>query len=147
MVSADLEDVFVKVLINLEDALVRFIAPGSVARLAELQLREGKHFFKEQPQGSHMDAEPPWPEVIADPQVVRTIVDQLAFGRMVNGRPAKKPTDCVASRSLLLSNFEGMRCRECPVHANSENGQCSKAKVWPCVFGRALANGIAPSSG
>ena len=111
-------------------------------RIAKLQLQEGRHFFREQPQGSHMDEEPPWPEVIADPRVVRTTVDQCAFGQVVNGLPAKKPTDCMASHPLLLSNFEGMRCRGCPVHANLENGQCNKAKVWPWAFSRALVNGI-----
>ena len=111
-------------------------------RMAQLQLQGGRHFFREQPQGSHMDAEPPWPEVLADPRVSRRTVDQCAFGQMVNGLPAKKPTDCLASHPLLLKEFEGKRCQGCPEHANLMNGQCDKAKVWPWAFSRALVNGI-----
>ena len=99
------------------------------------QLNAGRHFFREQPEGTHMDEELPWPEVIAYPGVCRTTVDQCAFGQMVDGLPAKKPTDCLASHPILLTEFRGMRRRGSPVHADLQNGRCTPAKVWPWAMG------------
>ena len=45
-------------------------------KMALIQLKAKRHFFREQLEGTLMDEEPPWPDVLAFPGVARETVDQ-----------------------------------------------------------------------
>jgi hypothetical protein len=111
-------------------------------RIALLQLRSGRHFLREQPFPTLMDEEPPWPEVIAHPSVIRVVVDQCRFNQVLNGLPVKKPTEILTSAEDLAKPFRDKRCLGCPAHASLEGGQGDKAKLWSWEFSQAVVNGI-----
>ena len=108
--------------------------------------------MREQPFPTLMDEEPPWPEVIAFPGVVRKVVDQCAFGQNISGQPVKKTTEILASDRILVKHFEDRRRRGDHVHKTLEgSGDTDKAdvcarlgvqKLWTWNFSRAVVNGV-----
>ena len=89
-----------------------------------------------------MDEEPPWPEVLKDPNVVRKVVDQRRFGMRSGGMLVKKPSEVLASSKILITHFKGKRCTGDHDHATLEGSRCDTAKLRTWEFSRAVVNGI-----
>lgn len=83
--------------------LVRYVTPeawqrayedaaphGSLCgKLAKIQLRKGRHFLSEQPQGFDSYFEEPWPEVLNNPRVVQQPYHRCMTGLQAQYGPHK----------------------------------------------------------
>ena len=78
---------------NIDAPLARF-----AGQVAHEQLLDGLDFVNEQPTGSSMYKEPPWPTVLKHPRVSSVRFDQCQLGQKnSHGDPVKKPTELVLS--------------------------------------------------
>jgi len=84
----------------------------SCARLALIQIREGRYFIVEQPSGSWLYNESPWPTVLEHKSIVRVEIHQCMLGQKTKeGLPAKKPyswftcwRSCGCCTSMAMEN-------------------------------------------
>ena len=94
----------------------------------------------ENPKGSWLFDEPPWPTVLKRPTTIHVVVDQCTMGlKTRDGLPAKKPTVLYSNSSHLLKPFENMRCKGNHEHGHLVGGRAAAAQVWPWYFASRLA--------
>eukprot|EP00435_Cladocopium_sp_Y103_P057491 s245_g19.t2 len=111
-------------------------------KVALFQLSEGRHFLVEQPQGSTLFEEPPWPKVLSKPETKRIIFHQCRVKQYVNGLLCKKATELIASSEILLTPFIGLVCTGDHQHAVLMGGQAHKAQRWSREMRDRIAFGI-----
>ena len=86
-----------------------------VGQVAQEQLSDGLDFINEQPTGSMLYQESPWPAVLQHPRVSSTKFDQCQLGQKNSeGLPVKKPTELVHSDDNLAYYFRGLTCGRIP---------------------------------
>jgi hypothetical protein len=100
-------------------------------RLAQIQLEAHRHFLVEQPLGSTMFETHPWPKVVQDSRSLSIVFDQCQVGQTINGLPARKPTELIASASELLKPFCGKVCDGSHEHIILTGAAAKKAQKWP----------------
>ena len=104
---------------------------------AHAQLRDELDFVNEQPTGSSMYDEKPWPEVVNHPRTSQTIFDQCQFGQKnSNGEPVKNSTALLTSDTDLPYYFEGLTCGRFPKRCNGKHAhltgrEANVARKWP----------------
>ena len=86
---------------------------GTLAgEVAFIQIRAGRHFRAEHPQGSAMFQLAVWKMLAREPQVVRVLVHQCMTGLRGprSGLPIKKPSEFWASDETLVEPLRGLLC-------------------------------------
>ena len=111
-------------------------------QLAQIQLNAHKHFLVEQPLGSTMFETHPWPKVVQDSRSLSIVFDQCQVGQTINGLPARKPTELIASASELLKPFCGKVCDGSHQHIILTGAAAKKAQKWPFEMCSRIAHGI-----
>ena len=114
-------------------------------RVALLQLRNGRHFFCEQPSPTWLWHVDPWPQLGKSKQVLTRRIHQCKLGQVgPKGLPAKKPTELIASAEELLTPFSSDRCQndhqhdECWGHRAHLHG----LQVWTWEFATKVVEGV-----
>ena len=89
------------------------------SRLYKLQLGEGRYFLHEHPQSAASWAEKCVADISRDPLVMRSEIDQCAYGLTSKDKdgvaPAKKPTSFLTN-SIGLRNALSKKCQGCVRH-------------------------------
>ena len=121
------------------------------SEIAAFQMRSGRHFVTEQPAASTMFKSREWTMFMGNLPVHECVFDQCMVGLKshTSGLPVKKPTRLVSSSALILSRFQGLRCKNHPEHAaittlaNASHSVASTGvQVWPIGLCNRLADGI-----
>ena len=114
-------------------------------RLYKMQLDEGRYFLHEHPRTARSWQEKCMQSIINHPLVVRTEIDQCAYGlrsRDSQGEaPAKKPTSFLTN-SAGLRDAVGKRCSGFCRHVQLVDGRASAAQIYPQELCRAVTRGI-----
>ena len=84
--------------------------------VAQMQLKKGLHFICEQPAGSDLYYEHPWPAVLNHPGVYQQRYDRCVAGAKAQYGPhkgvsVKKASTMTASSKILLGPFEDLQYR------------------------------------
>ena len=106
------------------------------------QLREGRHFFVEQPYPSHILKVAPWDRVQKHPAFIAVVFDQCRCGQRKGGLLVKKPTIAMASSPCLTAPFENLRCRGDHQHAETWGQGTEHLQVWPWGLAERVVQGI-----
>ena len=113
------------------------------AEIALKQMSGGRFFLVEQPSGSWLFAEYPWPQVINNENIVSIEIHQCVLGQKTKeGFPAKKPTTLVANHPVLLEPFRNSRCHGRHVHGHLIGGRAAAAQVWPWKMAEKIVQGV-----
>ena len=116
------------------------------------QVRNGRHFLVEQPQGSGLYAEPQW-KILA-PLMFTLVFDQCMTGLRTNKHPwwpVRKTTEIKASHPSLLTYLQNPKCDGSHPYAHigswSEPGRPTvrsvEMQVWPNELCERIAAGVA----
>ena len=111
-------------------------------QVAELQHSQRRYFLCEQPFPSTLFDIEPWPRVRAQPECCRVVLHQCQLGLIIDGLPAKKPTELTANAVQLLAPFANLQCPGTHVHVHLQGRLASQAQVWPPEMCRRVAAGI-----
>ena len=101
---------------------------------AVAQLRAGRHFIAEHPQGSDLWKMLVWQTILNTEGVVSVLVHQCMAGLIGprSGLPIKKPTEFVASDEALIKHLHGLICngrhQHAQLDARERGGPADKAK-------------------
>ena len=107
-------------------------------------MRHKRHFINEQPKGSTLYEETPWPEVLNMPGVTYVDFDQCRTGlKARNGLLVKKATRLYASHIALLYHFLDLLCDGSHEHQQLHGNHTSAAQVWTLDFCSRVVSGIA----
>ena len=111
--------------------------------MALLQDKQGRFWLNEQPRGSWLYYEDPWPEVLARPNTRSKIVDQCMVGQTgPSGLPAKKPTEFKGNDEHLLQPLDNLTCDGSHDHESLLDGKAKAAQVWPWQLCRRIVDGM-----
>jgi hypothetical protein len=112
-------------------------------KIALKQMSAGRFFIVEQPEGSWLFAENPWPTVIKNENTVSIVIHQCVLGQKTkNGYHAKKPTALYANHPELLDPCNGCRCDGSHEHEPLMGGLASAAQVWPWQMAAKMVQGV-----
>ena len=90
-----------------------------VAELCDLQMKEGRYFLHENPEGAKSWERTPMADIAGDPKVGKVIGDQCQYGQQsYQGAPAKKATGWMSNSLEILKKLE-RRCQ-------GRRGDCSR---------------------
>ena len=117
--------------------------------VAQMQLRKGLHFICEQPSGSDLYYEHPWPAVLNHPGVYQQRYDscmaelKAQYGPF-RGTFIKKASTMTASNNIFLEPFEELQCRGNHAHLQMHGGDqnLSAYQVWTWDEADRVAYGI-----
>ena len=116
---------------NVDGPCARF-----AGQVAHDQLLDGLDFVNEQPTGSYMYREPPWPTVLKHPRVSSVRFDQCQLGQKnSHGDPVKKPTELVLSDENLGYYFKDLKCGRFPKRYNGNMLSSLVEKLMLHAFG------------
>ena len=145
------------------DGFVEYVIPDSWQRsydlaaphgktcgvVARMQLRKGLHFICEQPSGSDLYYEHPWPALLNHLDVYQQRYDRCMAGLKAQYGPRmgvsiKKASTMTASRKILLEPFEDLRCRGNHAHLqmHGEGQNLSACQRWTWDEANRVAYGI-----
>ena len=117
------------------------------ARVASVQLEQGRHFIIENPRGSEMFRLPAFRALWNTGRVKAVNFPQCAVGlRSPEGVPLLKHTTMWASHPILLQHLQGLACTHTghgPIHGSHQG--CSRSRlsqVWPPELCRRLVAGV-----
>jgi len=111
--------------------------------IAMLQHNNGRYYVVEQPDGSWLFEEYPWPAVLQLPGTTKVVFDQCRVGlRTKEGLLAKKPTMFIANHEILLSCFQNLRCTGNHEHGQLVGGRAAAAQVWTWDLAQRIVEGI-----
>ena len=117
--------------------------------VAQMQLRKGLHFICEQPSGSDLYFEPPWPAVLNNPTVRQQRYDRCMAGLKAQygpnkGMSIKKASTMTASHEILLEPFVKLQCRGNHAHLqmHGEGQNLAACQVWTWDEANHVASGI-----
>ena len=108
------------------------------ARLYREQLEAGRYFLHEHPKSATSWMEKCMKDLASDPTVMRTEIDQCAYGLVSKDKegvgPAKKPTSFLTN-SIGPVNALSKRCGGCERHVHLVEGSARAAQQYPrnCV--------------
>ena len=117
--------------------------------IAQLQLRKGRHFICEQPLGSTLYLEQPWPQVLNQSTVCQQKYDRCMAGLKAQSGPYKgmyirKSSTMTASNPILISHFVHLQCSGKHAHLQMK-GQAenlSACQVWTWDEANRVVSGI-----
>ena len=119
---------------------------GEVARM---QLRHGRHFICEQPLGSDLYKEHPWPQVLNHEQVVVQRYDRCMAGLKAQFGPhkgmfIKKSSTMTASDPVLIQYFAPLQCtnRHAHLQMKGDGKNLSACQVWTWEEANHVVSGI-----
>ena len=117
--------------------------------VAQMQLKRGLHFICEQPSGSDLYFEQPWPAVLNNPTVRQQRYDGCIAGLKAQfgpnkGMSIKKASTMTASHEILLEPFVKLQCRGNHGHLrmDGEGQTLSACQVWTWDEANHVASGI-----
>ena len=111
--------------------------------LALIQIEQHAFFVNEQPEGSRLYDEPPWPRVRAHPTVDSVVFDQCQLGlRDRKGGILRKATELVGNCPEVLRQFWGLRCPGRHQHVHIEGHNSQDAQIWPWRMAERIVQGI-----
>ena len=111
--------------------------------MALLQDQAGRYWLNEQPAGSWLYYEPPWPRVLALPSTVAKIFDQCMVGQVgPSGLPVLKSTELKANSQLMLAPFEGLTCDKSHDHEPLQHGKAAACKLWTWDMSQRIVDGM-----
>jgi hypothetical protein len=111
--------------------------------LALRQSINHRYYLNEQPQGSTLYQEPPWPQVRAREDSQAIVFHQCMVGQRARcGRLARKSTELVANHPKLLKHFENLKCNGRHEHADLTSGACTSCRVWTWDMCGRISQGI-----
>ena len=117
--------------------------------IAQMQLRKGLHFICEQPSGSDLYYENPWPDVLKHPRVSQQKYDRCMAGLKAQfgphkGTHIKKASTMTSSSEILLEPFKDLQCRSNHAHLqmHGEGRNLSACQVWTWDEANRVAFGI-----
>ena len=114
-------------------------------RLYREQLRAGRYFLHEHPKLASSWAEDCVKSLAQDPTVMKTEIDQCAYGLLSKDKegvgPAKKPTSFLTN-SIGLVNALSKKCGGCARHVQLVEGRARAAQEYPRELCRAVTKGI-----
>ena len=117
--------------------------------IAQMQLRKGLHFICEQPSGSDLYYENPWPDVLKHPNVYQQRYDRCMAGLKAQfgphkGTHIKKASTMTSSSEILLEPFKELQCRSNHAHLqmHGEGRNLSACQVWTWDEANRVAHGI-----
>ena len=121
-----------------------------VAELYDLQMKEGRYFLHENPEGAKSWEREPMMDLAKNPKVSRIVGDQCQYGQQsYQGAPVKKGTGWMSNSPEILKKLE-RRCRgtrgECSRpgggrHATASGRVAREAAVYPFRLCRAILEG------
>ena len=113
---------------------------GDIA-LYQVQHRRG--FVNEQPAGSKLYAEQPWPIVAQQPGVCCVLMDQRATNlRSSRGIHMRKRSEVWASDEVLLRPLVPLQCPGNHQHQHVQGSETANAKYWTWEFATAITQGV-----
>ena len=121
---------------------------GALASL--IQVKEGRHFIAEHPQGSDMRSLSEWLRLDQRFTVHKVNVHQCMLGLKgpKSKQPIKKPTTFWASDARLIARLHGLRCDGRHVHTDlaadtpgKPHDKAKNAARWPLPMCRRIAAG------
>ena len=108
--------------------------------VAKLQIDSGRYFIIEQPAGSHLFEEPPWPYIMDTRMVFKCMMHQCMTGlRDSHGYLCMKPTMMVSNSIELLTPFLKFWCDGKHAHGTTKKEQ----QHWTPTMAQAIVDGIA----
>ena len=117
--------------------------------VAQIQIKKGPHFICEQPVGSDLYYEHPWPTVLNHPNVYQQRYDRCMAGLKAQCGPhkgvsIKKASTMTASSKILLEPFENLQCRSSHAHLqlHGEGQNLFACQVWTWDEANRVAYGI-----
>ena len=101
--------------------------------VAQVQMKQGRYFFGEQPHPTTLWQEHPWPQIVQHPNIIRKVVDHCMMGQAApNGHLVKKPTVLISNSATIMAQFEDLRCDGQHSHYHLFGSSRTDAmKVWP----------------
>ena len=119
--------------------------------IAIKQVKAGRHYLVEQPQGSGLYQEPQWKEL--ESSAHKVILDQCMVGLAMQKSPhwpVRKTTEIWASDERLVMYLQNLRCDGSHPHAHigswSQDGhptvRSSDMQVWPLELCERIAAGV-----
>ena len=116
---------------------------------AQMQPKKGLHFICEQPVGSDLYYEHPWPAVLNHPNVYNRDMTDAWLGSKLSMVPirellSRKLPPMTASSKILLEPFENLQCRSNHAHLqmHGEGQNLSACQVWTWDEANRVAYGI-----
>ena len=115
------------------------------ARLYREQIGQGRYFLHEHPKSACSWQEKCMKSLINDPLVMRTEIDQCAYGLVSKDElgegPARKPTSFLTN-SVAMANVLSKKCGGCERHVQLVEGRARAAQEYPRGLCRAVTKGI-----
>ena len=107
------------------------------------QARNERFYLNEQPLGSSLYQEEPWPKVLSRSDALACTFDQCMTGqRASTGLLVKKPTELRSNHPVLLQPFQDLRCSGDHEHTTLLNGRAAATQAWSWDFCSRVASGI-----
>ena len=117
--------------------------------VAQMQFRKGLRFIREQPTGSDLYYEHPWPAVLNHPDVYQQRYDRCMAGLKAQYGPhkgvsVKKASTMTASSRILLELVGDLQCRGNHAHLqmHGEGQNLSACQIWTWDEANRVAFGI-----
>ena len=107
------------------------------------QCVNNRFYFMEQPIGSTLYQEDPWPRVIFRDDALECVMDQCMVGqRNTHGELVRKRTALRANTEYLMKPFRNLQCSGDHHHGSLLGGLASSTQAWTWNFCSRVASGI-----